>query len=261
MWFNDRCRRCARILGSVLLLALSGLAAPAQSREGCPQAGVPPVVVPNLRRAVSEGAELVIVAIGSSSTQGVMASSRAQSYPAVLQAELAKALPDSHVAILNRGIGGQDAAEEAPRLESDVIMARPSLVIWQVGANGVMRRTDPAIFKRLVSAGVRKLQAAGTDVILMDNQRAPAILNSPDHAKIAQALAEVAVETEASLFSRNTLMDEWERDGHPPSLFISADGLHHNDRGYRCVATALSAAILDGLRSKSPTLAASAARR
>lgn len=260
MWFNDRYGRRGRILGGVLLLAISGLISPAQSREECPPARLPPVSVPHLRRAVSEGTEVVIVAIGSSSTQGVMATSRARSYPAVLQAELAKALPDTHIAILNRGIGGQDAAEEAPRLESDVIMARPSLVIWQVGANGVMRRTDPAIFKRLVAAGVRKLQAAGVDVILMDNQRAPAILNSPDHAKIAQALAEVAVETEASLFSRNTLMDEWERDGHPPSLFVSADGLHHNDRGYHCVATALSAAILDGLRSRSSPLTAAARR-
>ncbi len=256
MWFDHRRGRFARTLGGGLLLAMFLLAGPAQSREDCPPARIPPVSVPHLRKAVSDGAELVIIAIGSSSTQGVMASSRAQSYPAILQTELAKALPDSHVAILNRGIGGQDAAEEVPRLESDVLMTRPSLVIWQVGANGAMRRTDPAIFKRLVSAGVRTLQAAGVDVILMDNQRAPAILNSPDHARIDQALAEIAVETETSLFSRNALMDEWEREGDPPSLFISADGLHHNDRGYRCVATALSAAILDGLRGKNSSLAA-----
>lgn len=261
MWFDDRYGRRARLLGGLLLLALSGLVGPAHSREECPPTRVPPVSVPQLSRAVSEGTELVIVAVGSSSTQGAMASSRARSYPAVLQAELGKALPDTHVAILNRGIGGQDAAEETSRLDSDVIMARPSLVVWQVGANGAIRRTDPAVFKRLVAAGVRKLQAAGADVILMDNQRAPAILNSPDHAKIAQALAEVAVETEASLFSRNTLMDEWERDGHPPSLFVSADGLHHNDLGYHCVATALSAAILDGLRSRGAPLTATAARR
>ena len=260
MWFNDR-RGCqARVLGGILLLCASGLAGPTLAREECPPSQMPPVSVPQLRRAVSEGTEVVIVAIGSSSTQGVMATTRARSYPAVLQAELTRELPDAHIAILNRGIGGQDAAEEAPRLESDVIQARPSLVIWQVGANGAMRQTDPTIFKRLVAAGVRKLQKAGADVILMDNQRAPAILNSPGHAKIAQALAEVAVETEASLFSRNTLMDTWERDGHPPSLFVSADGLHHNDRGYHCVATALSGAILDGLRGRSSSLSAAARR-
>ena len=36
---------------------------------------------------------------------------------------------------------------------------------------------------------------------------------------------------------------------------LHADGLHHNDRGYACVAEALAEAILGGLRSTAPMVA------
>ena len=138
-------------------------------------------------------------------------------------------------------------AEALARLDADVIAARPSLVIWQVGANGVLRRTDPALFKRLILEGVGRLHAAGADVVLMDNQRAANILASPVYAGIAHALTEVAAETDAGLFSRDELMSAWEQDGYAASLFLAPDGLHHNDRGYRCIAQALSASLVAGL--------------
>jgi lysophospholipase L1-like esterase len=37
---------------------------------------------------------------------------------------------------------------------------------------------------------------------------------------------------------------------------LHADGLHHNDRGYACVAEALAASILRGLRATGPMVAA-----
>ena len=102
-----------------------------------------------------------------------MASDPAHSYPAVLQQALSAGLPEAHIAVINRGIGGQDAAEELARLDADVLAVRPQLVIWQVGANGALRNVDPAVFRAMVTTGVRRLQAAGADVILMDNQQSP----------------------------------------------------------------------------------------
>ena len=42
-------------------------------------------------------------------------------------------------------------------------------------------------------------------------------------------------------------MDQWQQAGHPYEQFISTDGVHHNDRGYRCMAKALAGSILEGL--------------
>lgn len=248
-----RLRSALRAFALLLLLpAASALDTPA-----CPStSGSAPLALPHLRSAVNHRVEAVVVALGSSSTQGAMASDLAHSYPAVLQQVLSAGLPDAHIAVINRGVGGQDAAEELARLNADVLAVRPQLVIWQVGANGALRNADPAGFRDMVTTGVRQLQAAGADVILMDNQQSPKLLAKADEPVFDQTLAEVAAETGAALFSRRALMRGWRREGAPLTEFIAADGLHHNDRGYLCVAEALAQEILAGLAPGQPMTAA-----
>jgi lysophospholipase L1-like esterase len=213
--------------------------------------------LPHLHAAVGTRTEGVIVALGSSSTEGAMASDSAHTYPAVLQVALNKALPSADFAVLNRGIGGQDAPEELARLDADVIAVRPQLVIWQVGANGAMHDADPAAFHAMVQEGVQRLLKAGIDVILMDNQRSPRVLASADHTALEETLRAVAQETGVNLFSRGQLMDAWSDEGDKPSLFIAPDGLHHNDLGYLCVSQALARQIAAAVRGP---LAVSASR-
>ena len=213
----------------------------------------PPLALRHTQAALDTNREIVIVTIGSSSTAGWHSTDIAHSYPSVLQAALSAQLPQTHVAVLNRGVGGEDAAEMVQRLERDVIDAHPVLVIWQVGANAAVRRANPDDFQRLVTAGVQRLQRARIDVVLMDNQRAPAILASADHARIDKVLQTVAAQTGAGLFSRGALMDRWQASGHPYAEFVSSDGLHHNDMGYRCLGRAVAKSVLDGITVRSFT--------
>ena len=219
----------------------------AATTEICPSAHNPPAILTGAKTAFAGGAEMVIVALGSSSTQGWMATTNSATYPAQLQDDLQKAFPSAHFAVLNRGIGGQDAAEEVLRLDADAMAPKPAIVIWQVGANYAMRNSDPAVFRKLVSAGIERLQGAGVDVILMDNQRSPMIMAAPEHAIIDQTLEDIAKQYHITLFSRGALMDAWQRDGAPYDKFVSPDQLHHNDFGYRCLAQALSYSIATGL--------------
>jgi acyl-CoA thioesterase I len=243
-----------RVLAALALLLM--LAATALANPACPSSpATAPIALPHLRTAVNNGMEGVVVALGSSSTQGAMASDLAHSYPAVLQQALSTGLPEAHVAVINRGIGGQDAAEELSRLDADVLAVRPQLVIWQVGANGALRNADPAAFHSMVATGVRRLQAAGADVILMDNQQSPALLAKAQEPVFDQTLAKVAQETGAALFSRRSLMRGWFHDGAQPAEFIATDGLHHNDHGYLCVAQSLAQAIVAGLAPSQPVTA------
>ncbi len=256
--------RTARVLTcSLVLQATLGASWPARAGAGgvaaspapgpaCPRVPVPPAPAPHLRAALSRHEPAIIVAIGSSSTRSWQASDPAHSYPGVLQARLADLLPHAHVAVINRGINGEDAGEEIARLQSDVVAVRPQLVIWQVGANGVLRDVDPAAFAKLVSAGVALLHRAGADVLLMDNQRAPRILAVPAHAAIDRALRQVAHDTESGLFDRAALMDAWAQAGAPYGLFIAPDNLHHNDLGYRCLAEAIATALVSGLGPAEP---------
>jgi acyl-CoA thioesterase I len=217
----------------------------AESVSACP--ADPPMEalhLPHLQAAIAARTEGLIVALGSSSTAGAMASDSAHSYPAVLQEELNKALPTAHFAVINRGVGGQDAPEELARLDTDAVAVHPQLVIWQVGANGAMRNADPFEFHHLVVEGVNRLRKAGIDVILMDNQRSPKVLAAVEHIVLEDSLRHVAQETGANLFSRSHLMDAWSEQGSKPGLFTASDGLHHNDLGYECVAASLSRLVV-----------------
>jgi acyl-CoA thioesterase-1 len=211
--------------------------------------------LPHLQAAVLGRSQGLIVALGSSSTEGVMASDSAHTYPAVLQVTLNKALPTAHFAVINRGKGGQDAPEELARLDTDVIALQPQLVIWQVGANGAMRHADPIEFHRMVEEGVNRLLKAGIDVVLMDNQRSPKIMAAVDHIVLEDSLRHVAGETGVNIFSRSHLMDAWSDEGAKPGLFTASDGLHHNDLGYLCVSQALAREIVATVSAPLPVSA------
>ena len=237
-------------VGAVFGLWLIACALPVAAQTTCPPAphGLP-LLLPHLQAALQHGQQGLIVALGSSSTEGVMASDPAHTYPAVLQATLLHALPHMHLAVLNRGIGGQDVNEELARLEADVIAVRPQAVIWQVGANAALRGMDPVRFRHRVTEGVQRMRDAGIDVVLMDNQHSPRIDATPEHGLLDDMLAEVAETAGASLFSRAGLMAAWAREGTPMLQFIASDGLHHNNRGYTCLALALSDAIVNAVQT------------
>jgi lysophospholipase L1-like esterase len=232
-----------------MMLLLAGLLCCPARAEDCPPAGdlaIP--LLPHTRSALASNQPLIVVALGSSSTRGWMATDIAHSYPALLQKELNERLPKADFAFINRGIGGQDAPEELARLDADVLAVRPQLVIWQVGANGAVRDESPKTFKNLVEEGIAKLKAAGTDVMLMDNQRSPRVMASPEHVVLERALAEIAAESGVNLFSRGALMDHWAAAGAPYEDFIAADGFHMNNRGYACLAQAMASVIAAALQ-------------
>jgi lysophospholipase L1-like esterase len=232
---------------SVLAVAAGSLGPPALAGQACPRSAVTPTPAPHFRAALARDDPAIIVALGSSSTRGWQASSPSRAYPAVLQWRLGELLPRAHVAVINRGVNGEDAAEELARLQADVIAVRPQLVIWQVGANGALRSVDPAVYARLITAGIAILHRDGVDVILMNNQRSPRILAVPEHAAIDRATADAARATDSQVFDRGALMDAWARAGDPYDMFIAPDRLHHNDLGYRCLGEAVAEAIVDGL--------------
>ena len=75
-----------------------------------------------------------IVAIGSSTTAG---EANIAAYPWRLLSFLQAQYPNGGLAMVNKGIGGQEAPIELQRFGADVIAEKPDLVIWQVGTNAV----------------------------------------------------------------------------------------------------------------------------
>lgn len=252
---------------SVLFAALLTLAAghAQASPPSCPQASMQHLVLPHTASALAAHAPVTIVAFGSSSTAGSGASTPDRTYPARLQALLRAAWPTTPVRVINAGIGGETADMMAARLERDVLARHPVLVIWQAGTNAALQHMDLNRFDAALDAGLRRLAAAGTDVVLMDNQLAPRVEREPNNHAYDDALAREAGRHHDSLFSRLATMRQWAigritRTTAPASTppgpaavgqgvagMIGPDGLHHTDRGYACLAAALGKAIVSAV--------------
>jgi acyl-CoA thioesterase-1 len=236
----------AAALGLLLLL----LAAPVGAGEAEPACPNPPALLSLHPALIYVGAKLAkhnrltILAMGSSSTEGVGASSPAATYPSRLEAELRKRFPDTDIRVINRGKGGEDAPDEVVRLERDVVADDPDLVIWQIGTNAALRRLDPAIQRDTLRRGIALIKESGADVVLMDLQYAPRVLASPASVAMEKLIAEVAERNRVGLFRRFEIMRHWLSDTPAEAArAISADGLHMTDRSYACLASGLADAI------------------
>jgi acyl-CoA thioesterase I len=198
--------------------------------------------LPRLAAAVHSGREPVIVALGSSSTEGVGASDPTRAYPARLAAELR----DRHgmaVTVINKGVGGEVTTDMLRRLEQDVLVHVPALVIWQTGSNTAMRHVDPGNHHKAMIEGLERLSAAGVDVVVMDPQYAPRIIAAPRHQEIVAQLQEEADRAGAGVFHRFRIMRSWHEAGIGFDETLSPDGVHMNDWSYGCVARLLADAL------------------
>jgi lysophospholipase L1-like esterase len=202
--------------------------------------------LPHVASKLAAGKPVVIVAFGSSSTQGFGSTSPAFTYPNRLAAQLRRKYPTADISVINQGQGGEDAPEMMKRLKTSVLDAQPDLVIWQVGTNAVLRNLDPAETAKLVEEGITHIQAAGADLVLVDPQYAPKVNERAENAgRIIKLLGRVAEIRHVGMFPRFEVMREWhEQQAIPFENFVIADGLHMNDWGYACFAQLLGDDII-----------------
>jgi lysophospholipase L1-like esterase len=202
--------------------------------------------LPHVANKLIAGQPVVIIAFGSSSTEGYGSSSPEFTYPNRLATQLKRQYPGANIIVVNAGVGGEDAPEMMKRLQTAVIDAHPDLVIWQVGTNAVLRDLDPAETQKLVEDGVARIQGSGSDVVLVDPQYSPRVYERAESAnKMVRMLNRVASIRHVGIFPRFQVMREWhENQSLPVDSFVIADGLHMNDWGYACFAQLLGDDII-----------------
>ncbi len=237
------------------ILALSGpaLAAPACGGDAPALSGAPGLA--RMAASVAAGEPVRILAIGSSSTEGIGASSPAMAYPRQLAEELEEAWPTVPVEVVNAGVGGETADQTLARLERALGEGpRPDLVLWQVGTNDAVRGGDEAAFRALVARGVGLARAAGVDLVLLDQQFYPATPDRARYERYVGHVADVAAQARVGLFSRYALMKTWGAQGRDVLAgMLAADGFHMSDQGYDCLADALGRAIT-GAVARNPAM-------
>lgn len=203
------------------------------------------------RAAVADG-RLTVLAMGSSSIEGVGASVPELSFVPLLEEGLQMRLPGVVVTVVNRGIGGENAGETAARFPAEVEAAQPDLILWQLGANDVLQNRAEDAFLTDFRVGQTLLADSGADVIVIDSQRVPEDRDldfirgrNPALGAFAALTAMEAGRIGYGVFNRFETMAGWNAldDGG-----VGPDGLHLNDAGYACWAELTAESLAGALR-------------
>jgi lysophospholipase L1-like esterase len=192
---------------------------------------------------------LHILAIGSSSTQGVGASSPAHAYPERLEARL-DAGGDIAADVENSGIGGEVAVTTLARLKAALATHWPRLVIWQVGTNDALTGVPIGQLGALIQQGIAATRAAGDQIVLVDPQFSLPASGAARIRPYAELVDAVGAAAHAPVFQRYAPMLSLAEKGSVAPL-ISGDGLHMSDLGYDCLAGTIAKVIDEA--AKAPT--------
>jgi lysophospholipase L1-like esterase len=189
---------------------------------------------------------LVVLAIGSSSTSGVGASSPAAAYPARLEQELREFVPGLEIKVVASGVGGETATQTLARLVGQIASLRPHLVIWQVGTNDALSEGGEDQFRSMVERGAEAVVRSGADLVLLNQQFFPGITKKERYERFVEIVRAVGLRWHASVFGRYELMKEWSAASDESfRAMLADDAFHMSDQGHACLARILSDEIVD----------------
>jgi acyl-CoA thioesterase I len=196
-----------------------------------------------VKRALKENRAIHVLAIGSSSTVGIGASSPASSYPVRLEGELEKLFPGMEIEVTNRGLSGEIAAGAAERMKNTIAEIEPDLVIWQVGTNDALARVDIDSFAQGLDETIKWIMAHRIDVVLVDPQYTASLARDDHYGQIVKTIHDVARRDRVPLVLRYEAMRYLSSQPTVTGRYLARDQFHLNDLGYRCMAEHVARAI------------------
>ena len=212
-----------------------------------------PTPLPHLEAALqARRTSIRVLAIGSSSTAGLGASSPSHNYPSQLEQILEGTFKGLDVVIINRGVSGEVSAATADRIRTLVGLEKPDIVLWQVGTNDALMGVPVEDFKATVGEPLRWLREREVDTVLVGLQYTLKVSQDPHYKAIRVALGDIATAEGVLLVRRYEAMEFIERA--KAGEMLSPDELHLNDLGYRCMAEHIARAMVVSafLRKKVP---------
>ncbi len=169
-------------------------------------------LVHSAKRVVLEK-RLSIVAIGSSSTMGMGASSAEAAWPARLEADLRRRLPNVAVTVQNRAKPRETADQMAKRLAKDVLSLKPDLVIWETGTADAVRSIDIDQFGTTLEDGIAAIAAAKADTLLVTPQYARDTVRLIGFQPYIDAMNQAGLRHDVAIFPRYETMRHWIESG------------------------------------------------
>jgi acyl-CoA thioesterase-1 len=206
-------------------------------------------LVPGLNRTIEKltsTKQLRILAIGSSSTWGVGASSLKRNYPSRLEEILSNVWKGVDIEIINRGVGGEVASQTAWRLLDEITLVKPDLVLWQVGTNDALRNIPVEEFEKTLRSTIAEVRQKNIDLVLVGLQYTPKYERHEHYYRIRKLLDDVAT-SEKLLYVRRYRAMEFIAHTKANLSMMASDNFHLNDLGYQCMAEHVAQAVVANL--------------
>lgn len=169
--------------------------------------------LPLAAKKVRESKRLVVVAIGSSSTQGMGASGPAAAWPARFEADLRRRLPDLHLEVHNRAKPRESAEQMVKRLRADVLAVRPDLVIWETGTADAVRTVEVDGFAEHLETGIAEIAAINAETVLVTPQYARDTVRLIAFQPYIDAMNQAGLRRDVLVFPRYEAMRHWVESG------------------------------------------------
>jgi lysophospholipase L1-like esterase len=197
------------------------------------------------------GTPIVLAVLGDSSAVG-LGVERASETPGVLVAAALAELAERPVRLVRLAVSGAESRDLDPQVEQ-ALTEHPDVVLIMIGANDVTTRTKPSVSMRYLENAVRRLTAAGSEVV---------VATCPDLGTIrpiAQPLRYLARRWSRQLAAAQTIAVV-EAGGRTVSLgsvlgpsfatdrtLFSIDEFHPSAAGYAAAAAVLLPSVADAL--------------
>lgn len=198
--------------------------------------------LPNTLKALKERKVIKILTIGASAS--AVQETPGGGYQGIIVAALEKAVPGLDVLIIDRGVSGELARDAALRMQTEVALTEPDLVLWQVGSNDALARIPVDQFVATLTDNVRWLKEHNVDVVLVGLHYIRRMRKDAHYQAIRAALSQVADSEKVLRIDRYQAMEMIERmrEGTtPPNEFALTEA------GYACIAEYIARGITSGI--------------
>jgi acyl-CoA thioesterase I len=208
--------------------------------------------LPNIAAALKERKKITILAIGA--TPAAVRGPGGQF--AVVERFLEATFKGLDVEVVNRGVSGELAADAAERIKTEVSLANPDLVLWQLGTADALAQVPVADFYATVSDTIAWLKEHKIDVILVGLRYARSMTKDLHYQAVRTAIKEIANTQKVLRVGRYEAEETLERIRREQGTPVSEAAA--TEASYVCMAEYLARAIAAGLfvRASPPPKAA-----
>ncbi len=210
-----------------------------------------PAPLPATIARLQSGKTLRVLAIGSASVQQFDRKTNRVNESSQFASLLGKVLKDVKIEIVNRGVSGEVVSTAAQRLINEAVLARPNLVLWQLGTSDAISRVPVDEFIDTVRSTVQRLRANNIDVVLVGLQYTPQFARDAQFYAMRTALTKLASDEQIVLVRRYNVMDFIART--KANLQVTPDGeFNAGDIGPQCMAEHVAQAVIASVFLRRP---------